>query len=61
MPYDSQADIQQILAATLSLLEHAAFDGKDTKAVQELKRSLRDTMSTLEIIARSRAPIKPEA
>lgn len=61
MPYDCHVDIEQILAATLSLLEHAAYEGKDTEAVAELKQCLRETISTVAAITRTQNPTKPEA
>ena len=59
--YDAQVDIQQILSAMLSLLEHSAYEGKDTKSVAELKRCLRDTIVTLEQIAHRRDLGKAES
>jgi hypothetical protein len=50
--YDCQTDMVQILQATLSVLEHNEFAGKNEKSIAELTACLRETILVLDQLSR---------
>ena len=61
MPYDSQIDMPKVLQTALSMLESAEYEGKESKAVSDLKTCLRDAILKLETLSKQPPTRNPDA